>query len=230
MLFNSIQKFYFDKNVTEKVKDKLCLINNQRAKFGSILFLIIAFFSTLYNFIIYQKTIEPKIFFLHFKVDTILLVFTIVFLLYVFYNQIKELSEIKKHHRLIHGAISLIIISWGAVKSSLTILSDENNYYIYLITILITSVIFYFPFIMYLSQVIFSYTLLWLIHLLLDISFKTFFFDLGYIFIFIMISFMISRILYYYKVKSLMKEREISKLKKYINHNGKKKPVSKNTG
>ncbi|MFP4024635.1 MAG: hypothetical protein ACLFVR_08915 [Thiohalospira sp.] len=222
MINKFIQKFYFDKYVTEKVKNVLCLINNQRAKFGSILFLIIAFFSTLYNFVIYQKSIEPKLFFLHFKVDIILLVFTIVFLLYVFYNQIKELSEVRNHHRLIHGAISLIIISWGAVKSSLTILSDDNNYYIYLITILITSVIFYFPFVMYLSQIIFSYLLLWLIHLLFDISFKTFFFDLSYIFVFLIISFTISRILFYYKVKFLLKEREISKLKKFINHNGKK--------
>lgn len=227
MISSIIHKLYIDKYVTENIKKNLCFINNQRARWGSIIFLIIALFSSLYDFAVYQKTVVSKIFLLHFKVDIILLVFTLLFLLYVFYHQVKKINEIKNQHRVIHGAISFLIILWGTVKSSLTILSEDMNYYIYFITILITSVIFYFPFIMYLSQLFFSYLLLLLTHLILDISFQSFVYNLGFIFILLMISFMISRILYYYKIKFLFKEKEISKLKQYLHNNGQEKPVSK---
>jgi hypothetical protein len=150
--------------------------------------------------------------------------------LYVFYSQVKEENQIKKHHRIIHGAISFLIITWGAVKSSLTILTQDLNYYIYFITVLITALIFYFPFAMYLSQVIFSYLLIWLIHLLVDTTFKTSMYNLGFIFILLMIAFTISRILYYYKVRFLMKEIELNKLKKYIHQNGREKPANEKAG
>ncbi|MFO7829823.1 MAG: hypothetical protein R6V23_14455 [Bacteroidales bacterium] len=226
MITTLIHKYFIDQYVTDKITKKICLINNLRAKFTSILFLTIALISTLYDFLIYQKIIDYNIFILHFKTDIILLVFSFIFLIYVFFNQVVELKEIKKHHRLIHGAISVIIISWGAVKSGLTLLSEENQYYIYMLTILIISILFYYPFMISFLQFIYSYVLLWLIHLVFNITFKSAFHDLFYILFFITISFIISRILYYHKVKYLIKESEISKLKKHINKNGKVNPTS----
>lgn len=226
MITALINKYFIDQYVTDKITKKICLINNLKAKFTSILFLAIALFSSTYDFIIYQKILTYQVFMLHFKTDIILLVFCFIFLIYVFFNQVTDLKEIKKHHRLIHGAISVLIMSWGAVKSGLTLLSQENHYYIYILTILIISVIFYFPFIINFLQIFFSYLLLWLIHLLFNISLKSAFSDMIYILIFITISFIISRILYYHKVKSIIKENEISKLKQHISKNGKQKPVS----
>lgn len=220
MIKNLIYKLYIDHYITPRISRHLCFKNNLRARGICILFLFIALISTIYDFLIYKNTVDFKLFIAHFKADIIFMILTIIFLLYVFYNQVKKSNEIKRQHQFIHGAISLLIISWGAVKSSLTLLTDDINYYIYFITVLITAVTFYFPFIIYLSQIIFSYLLLWLIHLLLDITLKTFFFNLSFIFILLLIAFFISRVLYYYKVKHLMKEEEITKLKKHINQNG----------
>lgn len=221
MITTLIHKYFIDQYVTDKITKKICLINNLKAKFTSILFLAIALFSSTYDFIIGQKILAYNVFILHFKTDIILLVFSFVFLIYVYFNQVVELKEIKKHHRLIHGAISVIIMSWGAVKSGLTLLSEENQYYIYILTILIISILFYFPFIISFLQFIYSYVFLWLIHLVFNIPFKSAFHDLFYIFIFITISFIISRILYYHKIKYLIKEHEIAKLKNYISKNNK---------
>lgn len=226
MVNSFINKYFIDQYVTDRITKKICLINNLRAKFTSILFLTIALISTLYDFMIYQKILNYDVFILHFKTDIILLVFCFIFLIYVFFNQVTDLKEIKKHHRLIHGAISLIIMSWGAVKSGLTLLSEEDHYYVYILTILIISVIFYFPFVINFLHLLFSYLLLWIIHLFFNINLKSAFHDMIYLFIMITIAFIISRILYYHKVKFLIKENEISNLKKHISKNGKQKPVS----
>jgi len=226
MINSFLHKIYVDQYVTKNISKSLCYTNNIRARFICILFLFIALLSSVFDFLIFKHTVIHQLFILHFKTDIIFLICTILFLLYIFYNQVKKVKEITKYHRIIHGAISLIIILWGTIKSSLTILTNDVNYYIYFITVLITAVIFYFPFIMYLSQVIFSYILLWLTHILLNISFNDFLYNLGFMFILLMIAFIISRTLYYYKVKSLLKEREITKLKQHINYKRKEKPES----
>ena len=109
---------------------KFCFMNNIRSKYFTISILVFSLLLCTYDIIILQKSIQFKFFLSCFKTDLILLVSSFLFMLFIFFNQVKSYKEIKQQHKFIHGLISFFILCWSAIKaSSFTHVSESYIYF-----------------------------------------------------------------------------------------------------
>lgn len=213
-----IQKFiFFSQSLSQDFIKKLCYTNNIRAKYLTIFLIICSFAFTFYDISILQKISENKVFLRHFKTDIIFLVFSFVFALYIFFNQVKSYKDIHKHHRYIHGIISIFILLWSVFKSVVLIKFNSGNYEIAIIGMLLTSFLFLFPTVVYISQIVITLVFTGIVSLIYNLTLSNILNDLIFLFIIAIISTVISRYITYLQVKILYKETEINRYKRKVN-------------
>lgn len=136
---------------------RLCFQNNLRSKYLTFFFVICSLLFSFYDVFILKKLVSAEEFLYHFKADIVFLVFSFVFALYIFFNQVKTYEHIHFHHKYVHGIISLFILLWSTFKSVIFIKYGEGDFNIAIICILLTSIIYIFPPIVYLTQLLFTF-------------------------------------------------------------------------
>jgi len=214
----NFQKFlFYSQNLSEEFIKKLCFINNIRSKYLTIFLIICSLAFTFYDISILQKVSENMVFLIHFKTDIIFLVFSFVFALYIYFNQVKTYKNIQKHHRYIHGIISLFILFWSVYKSIILIKYSGSNYHIAAVGLLVTSFLYLFPTMVYMIQVSFTLLFATVVSLIYNFTFNEIIKDILFIFIISCLSIIISRYIFYLQVKILYKESEVNRYKKKIN-------------
>ena len=214
----NFQKFlFYSQNLSEEFIKKLCFINNIRSKYFTIFLIICSLAFTFYDISILQKVSENMVFLIHFKTDIIFLVFSFVFALYIYFNQVKTYKNIQKHHRYIHGIISLFILFWSVYKSIILIKYSGSNYHIAAVGLLVTSFLYLFPTMVYMIQVSFTLLFATVVSLIYNFTFNEIIKDILFIFIISCLSIIISRYIFYLQVKILYKESEVNRYKKKIN-------------
>lgn len=197
----------------EEIYIKLCFINNVRAKYLTVALVIYSFFISAYDVFFNQHIKHRHEFLSEFKLDLILVVFSVIFTIYIYFNQVKSAKHIKSYHKIIHIVISFFIMCWGAAKACNSSFSMELVPQVFLISVLITTTVFYFPFYIQLFQIvtsIFFYVIIALYYQLeIDLIFRFGIFNL----IIISLGFLTSRLLFHQKMECFLKEYEINRLK-----------------
>ena len=193
---------------------RFCFLNNVRSKYLTIILIMVSFVFTFYDISVLQKTCEKDVFLIHFKTDIIFVVFSFIFTLYIFFNQVKSHRHILNHHKYVHGIISLFILTWSVFKSILLIKFNDGTYYVAVISILVTSILYLFPLTIYISQILFTFTFAVAVSLLFNFTINKIIHDLSFIVIILFLSLVISRYLFYLQIKILNKESEIIKYRK----------------
>ena len=200
-------------SVNNEFIKKFCFINNLRSKYLTICLLIVSVILTSYDILILQKVSDFKFFLINFKTDLILLVASFIFMVYIFFNQVKSYKEIKKQHKFTHGIISLFILCWSSFKTLIYLESDIQSTYFLIGSILIISIVYIFPRIILFLQI--SFTVLFYIIglLMLHMPFNKVIFDVLFIALFFILAFIISIYIYGIQTKLLLKDTELSSLK-----------------
>ena len=197
----------------QEIYVKLCYINNLRAKFLTIGLVLYSIFISFYDVLFSQKIREHDEFISHFKLDVILVVFSVIFTIYIYFNQVKSAKHIKSYHKTIHTIISFFILCWGAAKACNSSFNMEIVPQVFLTSVFITTIVFYFPFYNYLLQLlisIFFYLIIALYYQIeIDLIFRMGVFNL----IIIALIFLTSRLLIHQKIEYFLKEYEINRLK-----------------
>jgi hypothetical protein len=208
----SFQKLFINpQNLSEDFIKKICFLNNVRSKYFTVLLIICSSAFTFYDISIIQKLADYKVFLIHFKADIIFLVFSFVFTLYIFFNQVKTHRNIQSHHKYVHGIISIFILLWSVFKSVIFIKYGNGNYNIAVITIITTSFLYLFPLMVYFSQLLFTFVFAIIISLLYNFTIGEIINDIFFILIILFISMIISRYVFYLQLKILFKESEVMK-------------------
>ena len=151
---------------------KFCFINNIRSKYLTIGLLILALILTSHDVVITQKTKQFHFFLSQFKTDLILLVSSVVFTIYIFFNQVKSYKEVTNQHKFIHGLISLFFICWSVVKTTFYLSNGGTNIYFLIASIFIVSILYVFPFYIYFSQILFTIFLFSIFLLFINMEMK----------------------------------------------------------
>ncbi len=193
---------------------RLCFLNNLRSKYLTISLIICSSAFAFYDIIILQKLIDYKTFLIHFKADVIFLVFSFFFILYIFFNQVKTYKKIRTHHKYIHGAISLFILTWSFFKSIIFIKYGNGSFNIAIIALLIMSFLYLFPLRAYLIQILITFVFAFIVLLLFNFTITEIIEDLIIIVLISFISMIISQYLFYLQHKILLLESEVTKYKK----------------
>jgi hypothetical protein len=202
-------------DISKDIIKRLCFINNLRSKYFTILLIICSFFFAFYDIIILQKLIDYKVFLIHFKTDIIFLVFSFIFTLFIFYNQVKTHNNIQNHHKYIHGSISIFILIWSFFKSIILIKYGNGNFSIAIIALLITSFFYLFTLRVYLIQVLLALVFAFIALLLFNFTISEFIGDIIILLIISCISMIISRYVFYLQHKILLMESELTNYKKH---------------
>ncbi len=217
LLMTSFQKLFINpQNLSEDFIKKLCFLNNIRSKYLTVFLIICSSAFTFYDISIIQKLADYKVFLIHFKADIIFLVFSFVFTIYVYFNQVKTHRNIQRHHKYVHGTISIFILLWSVFKSVTFIKYGNGNYNIAVITIITTSFLYLFPLMVYLSQLLFTLVFAIIISLLFNFTIIEIINDIFFIIIILFISMIISRYVFYLQLKILFKESEVMKYRSKI--------------
>lgn len=216
--------FTYPKKLNTDFTRRLCFLNNIRSKYLTVLLILCASIFTFYDVYILQKITQKEAFIINFKADIIFLVFSFIFALYIFFNQVKSHKDIRNHHKYIHGIISLFMILWSIFKSVVSIKFGDGDYSIAIISIVLTSFLFIFPTLVYLGQLIFSSFFALLISLIFNLTISQIFEDISIIIIISFIAMIISHYILHLQHKVLMKELEIIKYKTRINMKAIEKP------
>jgi hypothetical protein len=225
-MLKSLKPIIIPPYLQQEIDKKLCFANNLRAKNFTIALVVYSLFISTYDVVFNQRIHQQGEFLSQFKLDLILIVFSVIFTIYIFFNQVKSAKHIKSYHRIIHTIISFFLLCWGAAKACNSSFSQEILIQVYLISVFITVFMFYFPFYNYLFQLllsIFFYIFMGLYYQIeIDEIFRLGFFNL----LLIMIAFLISRFLVYQKTEYFLKEYEIFRLKdeKQFTNGQKEKP------
>ena len=193
-------------NISKDISKRLCYLNNIRSKYFTILLIVCSSVYAFYDIIILQKLIDYKVFLIHFKTDIIFLVFSFIFTLYIYFNQVKTYKKIRNHHKFIHGFISLFILAWSFFKSIILIKYGNGNLNIAIIAILLTSFLYLFPLQIYLGQLIFTLVFAFVILLLFNFTINEIFGDIIILIIISFISIIISRYVFYLQNKIFLLE------------------------
>jgi len=243
---NFIKLFSSQRNYSADFIKRMCFLNNVRSKYLTIFLILSAFAFSLYDVMIFQKTNETSVFLFHIKADIIFLVFSFIFTLYIFFNQVKTHHNIDWHHKYIHGIISLFILLWSVYKSILFIKFNDGSYNLAIIGLLITCFLYVFPLRIYLGQISISILFAFIVSLLFNLTLTEI---INTIYILVLISilfaiiisllfhltltviintiyilalvsvlaFIISQNIFYLQHRILLKEREIIRYRKKIN-------------
>ncbi len=213
----NFQKLFINpQNLSEDFSKRLCFLNNIRSKYLTVFLIICSSAFTFYDISIIQKLADYKVFLIHLKADIVFLVFSFVFTIYVYFNQVKTHRNIQGHHKYVHGIISIFILLWSVFKSVIFIKYGDGNYNIAVITILTTSFLYLFPLTVYLSQLLFTLVFAITISLLYNFTIGEIINDIFFILIILFISMIISRYVFYLQLKILFKESEVMKYKNRI--------------
>jgi hypothetical protein len=212
-MLKSLKPIIIPPYLEQEIYKKFCFVNNVRAKNFTIALVLYSLFISTYDVVFNQKTHQQGVFLSQFKLDLILIVFSVIFTLYIFLNQVKSAKHIKSYHHSIHTILSFFLLCWGAAKACNSSFSHEILIQVYLISVFITTFMFYFPFFNYLLQLLLStlfYILIGLYYQIeIDEIFKLGFFNL----ILVTLAFLISRLLIHQKLEYFLKEYEINRLK-----------------
>jgi len=206
-----------------EIERKFCYINNMRAKYFTIALVIYSLFISSYDVLFNQSLLTHGNFIIQFKLDIVLIVFSVIFTLYIYFNQTKSAKNIREYHKSIHFIISLTTLCWFAAKASLSSFEEEIVIQLYIIAVFLTSIVFYFSFYKYVVQILISICFFIIIALFFEREVSEIFKSSVLNLVLIVIAFLISRILYHQKTEFFMKEYEVSRLKEEKNFsNGKK--------
>ena len=212
-MFRSLKPHNIPPYLNKEILKKLCFINNLRAKFFTIAIVCYAIFISTYDVVFNQRLLSRQDFLLQFKLDIILIVFSVIFTIYIYFNQVKSAKYIKKYHQVIHTTISFFILCWSAMKACNSSFSSEILIQIYIISAFIVSIVFFFPFYSYIFQLLGSILFYIFIALYFQIDINEVFylgiFNLGLL----MLAFLVSRLLFHQKVEYFLKEYELFRLK-----------------
>lgn len=207
----SIYKLFVNpQRISEDYIKKFCFLNNVRSKYLTVFLICCSFLFSFYDIFILQKTADYKVFLIHFKTDIIFLVFSFIFTLYIFFNQVKTYKKIQGHHRYIHGIISLFILLWSVFKSIILIKYNNGNFNIAIIGILLTSFLYVLPVLIYISQLILAIVFEIIISLLFNFTVKEIIHDIFLISILCIISLIISRYIFSLHFRIMIKETEVN--------------------
>ncbi|OFX82261.1 MAG: hypothetical protein A2W99_09395 [Bacteroidetes bacterium GWF2_33_16] len=212
-MLNSLKPINIPPYLEQEINKKFCLINNIRAKFFTIALVVYALFITSYDVVFSQRIRQQDDFISQFRLDLILIVFSVIFTIYVYFNQVKSVKHIRSYHRTIHTIISFFVMCWGAARACNSSFSNEIIVQVYLTSIFITAFVFYFPFFNYLVQLILSVFFYIFIGLYYQIEINLIFNFAIFNFILIIFAFLISRLLIHQKTEFFLKEYEINRLK-----------------
>ncbi len=211
----AIQKFiFYSQNLSIDFIKKLCFLNNIRSKYLTIILILCSLAFTFYDISILQKMSEYKVFLIHFKTDIIFLVFSFIFAIYINFNQVKTHKDIRNHHRYIHGIISLFILFWCMFKSIIFVHYNNGHYHIAIIGIILTSFLYLFPTLIYISHLVFSLIFAVIISLLFNLTIHSIFNDIIFILVIAFLAIIISRYIIYLQIKILYKDAELNRYKK----------------
>ncbi|NOQ23805.1 MAG: hypothetical protein GQ564_00445 [Bacteroidales bacterium] len=206
--------FINPQNISKDISKRLCFLNNKRSKYFTVLLIICSSSIAFYDIIIVQNLIDYKIFIIHFKTDIIFLVFSFIFTLYIFFNQVKTDKKIRNHHKFIHGSISIFILTWSFFKSIILIKYGNGNFNIAIIALLITSFLYLFNLQVYLSQLILTFIFTFITLLLFNLKISDFIEDFIILLTISCFSMIISQYVYYLQHKILLLESEVATYKK----------------
>ena len=222
-MLNSLKPIIVPPYLDQEINKRLCLVNNLRAKFFTIALVFYALFISSYDVVFSQRTRVQGDYISQFKLDLVLIVFSVIFTIYVYFNQVKSAKHIKSYHRTIHTLISFFVLCWGAAKACNSSFSEDVIIQVYLVSVFITSFVFYFPFYNYLLQILMSIFFYIFIALYYQIEIDQIF-NLGaFNLILVILAFVISRLLIQQKIEYFLKEYEINRLKdEKLFGNGKK--------
>ena len=211
------ESFISSKNLSEDFIKNLCFLNNLRSKYFIIILILCSLAFTFYDISILQKLNEYNVFLIHFKADIVFLVFSFIFALYIYFNQVRTYKNIQYHHKYVHSVISIFILSWSVFKSIILIKYNNGNFNIAIISIFISSFLFIFPFAIYLGHLIFTLVFALIMSLLFNFTIHEIFNDILFIIIISCISIIISRYIFYLQLKIFVKESEVIKYRKTKN-------------
>lgn len=197
------------KKLSKDFRKKVCYTNNIRSKYFTLLLITLALIYSFYDILILQKTNIHKIFLLHLKADIVFLVLSFVFTLFIFFNQVKSTQKIKKYHRYIHFVISVFVLLWSAFKSVMFIKFNEGNYNLVIICILITSMTYLFPFIIYSIQLLITLLFIIITNLIFQITVTEIVESIYIVVVISILAMIVSRIIFYQQYKILVKEKEV---------------------
>ncbi|MCK5028521.1 MAG: hypothetical protein KAR57_02730 [Bacteroidales bacterium] len=203
-------------NISSDYTKRFCFLNNIRSKYLTIFLILISAAFTFYDISVLQYTHDKTVFLIHFKTDIIFFVFSFIFTLYIYFNQVKSHKNILKHHKLVHGIIALFILTWSVIKSILLVKYNDGSYYLAAISILVCSILYIFPIAVYIGQIIFTFLLAVVVSFLFNFTIDNVINDLAFIAIILFLSLIISRYLFYLHIKIMYKELEILKYKKKV--------------
>lgn len=197
----------------QEIYIKLCFINNLRTKFLTIGLVCYSILISFYDVLFSQKLRQNDVFVSQFKLDIILVVFSVIFTIYVYFNQVKSAKHIRSYHKVIHTIISFFILCWGAAKACNSSFSNEIIPQVFLISVFISAIVFYFPVYSFLLQLlvsIFFYVIIALYYQIeIDLIFRMGVFNL----IIVALAFLASRLLVHQKIEYFLKEYETNRLK-----------------
>jgi len=193
---------------------KICLINHIRSKFFTILLILFALLYCFYDVFILKKTLVNEEFVLHLKADIVFLVLSFFFTLFIYFNQVKSSQKLKTHHRYIHFVITIFVLLWSAFKSVIFVKFNEGNYNLAIICILITSIIYLFPFIMYSIQLLINLLFIITTNLVFQITITEIAKSIYMVILISVLAMIISRIMFYQQHKILTKEKEVLQFRK----------------
>lgn len=210
MKFNEMKNFLntliSPQNISKDITKRICFLNNIRSKYFTILLIICSSVFASYDIIVLQNLIDYNVFLIHFKTDIIFLVFSFIFTLYIFFNQVKTHKKIRNHHKYIHGFISIFILIWSFFKSIILIKYGNGNFNIAIISLLITSFLYMFPFYVYLGQLLFTLLFTFVVLLLFNFTLSNILSEVIILLIISFITFIISQYVFYIQTKLLQLE------------------------
>lgn len=213
----NFNRLFHSPQLSDDFSRRLCFLNNIRSKYFTVFLILFALAFTFYDIFIFQKINDSYIFLLHLKADIIFLVFSFIFAIYIFYNQVSNHHKIKQHHKYIHGIISLFMLSWSVFKSVILIKFGTGNYTITILCVLAICILYIFPMKVYLGQLVFTFLFAVFISLLYNITLNEIVTNMLFLSIILVFSMIISQYIYVLQVRILNKEKEAAKYRKNIN-------------
>jgi len=195
---------------------RLCYQNNVRSKYLTFAIIIFGLLFASYDILILQKTLTFDVFLIHFKTDLVFLVLSCIFTLYIYFNQVRTYRDIHRHHKYIHGIISLTILIWTAFKSILFMQYNEGNYFLTFIGILTTGLVYIFPAIIHFTQLVTTILFAIITSLIFNFTLYQIAEDLYIVIIIALISFTVSRYIFHLQLKIYSKDKELLRYKRRI--------------
>lgn len=221
-MLNSLKPQLIPPYLKDEIEKRFCYINNLRAKYFTIGLVIYSLIISSYDVLFNQHLVTHETFLIQFKLDVFLIVFSVIFTLYIYFNQTKSAKNIRGYHKSIHFIISLTTLCWFAAKACLSSFNNEIIIQVYLIAVLFISSVFYFSFYKYILQLFISIVFFIIIALFFEREISEIFESAVLNMIIVAFAFLVSRMFYHQKTEYFMKEYEVMRLKEeknFINGN-----------